>query len=98
MRKYLFLKPGRYQFAARYDAIEDAPDGEVRWDMQCLSAKGNSIAWFSVSPINIGKSATAQGFSLDGKCPHQMLNMQVAGGSNQQGIEFILRSVNVASR
>ena len=98
MRKYLFLKPGRYRFAARYDAIEDAPDGEIRWDMQCLSAKGNSIVWFSVSPINKGKSATAQDFSLDGKCPHQMLNMQVAGGSNQQGIEFILRSVNIASR
>jgi hypothetical protein len=98
MRKYLFLKPGSYRFAARYLAQDNAPDSEVRWDLQCLSASGNTAKWFVATPVRQGSFATTQEFALGNDCPNQMLVLQVAGGSGQLGAEFTLRSVDIARR
>ena len=98
MRKYLFLKPGNYRFAASYDAAEGAADGEIRWDLQCLSAAGNTSAWFTALPIVKGKTATVKDFTLGSDCANQLLMLQVAGGSGQLGAEFTLRSVDITRR
>jgi hypothetical protein len=98
MRKYLFLKPGSYRFAASYDSADGAADGDIRWDLQCLSAKGNSNAWFTTASVAKGKSATVKDFTLGGDCANQMLVLQVAGGSGQLGAEFTLRSVDIIRR
>jgi hypothetical protein len=98
MRKYLFLKPGNYRFAARYSAQESAPDGEIRWDLQCLSAAGNSSKWFTAAPIRRGQASDAQEFSLGADCAYQMLILQLAGGSGQLGAEFTLQSVDITRR
>ena len=98
MRKYLFLKPGDYKFIANYEAQESAPDSEIRWDMQCLSASSNIGRWFATTPVRKGRSATAQEFSLDAECPYQILSLQLAGGSSQLGAEFTLRSIDITSR
>jgi hypothetical protein len=95
MRKYLFLKPGSYQFSALYDAQEAAPDSEIRWDLQCLSAAGNSSKWFTTSPVRKGRASDVQEFTLGAECPYQMLQLQLAGGSGQLGAEFTLRSVDI---
>jgi hypothetical protein len=98
MRKYLFLKPGNYRFAARYLAQESAPDSEIRWDLQCLSASGNAAKWFVATPVGQGSFAAAQDFTLGSDCANQMLVLQVAGGSGQLGTEFTLRSVDILRR
>lgn len=98
MRKYLFLKPGDYSFAARYSAQETAPDSEVRWDLQCLSAAGNVAKWFVATPVRQGSFSSTQDFSIGADCPNQVLAFQVAGGSGQLGAEFTLRSVDVRRR
>lgn len=98
MRKILFLKPGDYRFAANYDAVEGASDGEIRWDLQCLSAKGNNAVWFSTDTVDKGKSATVKDFTLGPDCPNQMLVLQLAGGDGQLGAEFNLRSVAITRR
>ncbi len=98
MRKYLFLKPGSYRFAANYDAAEGADNAEIRWDLQCLSAKGNSSAWFAATPVRKGRSATAQEFEIGSNCANQMLMLQLAGGSSQIGTEFVLQSVDITRR
>lgn len=98
MRKYLFLKPGTYRFASSYDAAEGAPDAEIRWDLQCMSAKGNKSAWFTTTPVAKGKSANLQDFSLGADCPNQMLLLQLAGGNGQLGAEFVLNSVDIITR
>ena len=98
MRKVLFLKPGNYRFAARYSALESAPDGEIRWDLQCLSAAGNRSQWFTASPVRKGQGSAVQEFSLGAECPYQMLILQVAGGSGQLGTEFTLQSVDITRR
>jgi tetratricopeptide (TPR) repeat protein len=98
MRKYLFLKPGNYRFAAHYDAAEGASDAEIRWDLQCLSANTNSSAWFTTRSVAKGKSATVQDFTLGSDCPHQMLMLQLAGGNGQLGAEFVLHSVEIMRR
>lgn len=98
MRKYLFLVPGNYRFAARYDAQESAPDSELRWNMQCLAASGNVMKWSASTEVRKGRSAVAEEFSLGDDCLYQMLSLQVAGGSSQLGAEFTLRSVDIARR
>jgi hypothetical protein len=98
MRKYLFLKPGNYSFAANYDAVEGAADSEIRWDLQCLSAAGNTGIWFTTSPVAKGKTATVKDFTLEADCANQLLLLQLAGGSGQLGAEFTLRSVDITRR
>ena len=98
MRKYLFLKPGNYRLFASYDAVEGAPDGEIRWVLMCLSTSGNTEAWFATSPVAKGKTVTVKDFTLAADCSNQLLAMQVAGGSGQLGAEFLLRSVDIKRR
>ncbi len=98
MRKYMFLKPGNYRFAASYEAAEGAADSEIRWDFQCLSAKGNTNIWFAATPVRQGRTATAREFNISGDCANQMLVLQLAGGSSQIGAEFVLRSVDITRR
>ncbi|WP_373476703.1 hypothetical protein [Sphingorhabdus sp.] len=95
MRKYLFLKPGNYRFSARYEAQDIAADSDIRWNLSCLSAKGNVSKWFTNTAVKSGRSSSIQNFSLGSDCPHQMLQLQLAGGSGQLGAEFILRSVDI---
>lgn len=95
MRKLLFLKPGSYRFTAQYDAQSSAPDSEIRWDLSCVSAKGNNGKWFTSRTVQAGRSGDVQSFTLGADCPHQLLQLQLAGGSGQLGAEFVLRSVQI---
>lgn len=97
MRKFLFLKPGTYRFVAQYDVQSSAPDSEIRWDLSCVSQKGNVAKWFTSRPMKAGRSGDVQNFTLGADCPHQLLQLQLAGGSGQLGAEFVLRSVDVVS-
>jgi hypothetical protein len=98
MRKMLFLEPGIYRFEARYSALEGVSDAEIRWDLQCISAAGTVGKWFIATPVRRGNFAQVQDFNIDKACPNQLLIMQAAGGSNQLGAEFTLRSVDITSR
>ena len=98
MRKYLFLRPGAYRFAASYDGNDRSNEGAIRWEMQCLSAKENRVVWSATTPVSKGRLATVQTFSVGIDCPNQMLMLQLAGGSSQTGAELTLRSVVIASR
>ena len=98
MRKNLFFKPGNYRFAARYMAQDSASDSAVRWELQCLSASGNTPKWVAATPVSQGSFATTQDFTLGADCANQLLVLQVAGGSGQLGAEFTLRSVDIARR
>ncbi len=95
MRKLLFLKPGTYRFAAQYEAQSSAPDSEIRWDLLCASPKGNVSKWFTSRAVKTGRSGDVQSFTLGADCPHQLLQLQLAGGSGQLGAEFVLRSVDI---
>ncbi len=95
MRKYLFLKPGQYQFRASYSALDASPDAEIRWDLQCLRGGDASGQWFNDRP---GRERAVCQFArliFDADCPYQMLVLQLAGGSSQTGTEFTLHSVSL---
>lgn len=95
MRKFLFLKPGNYRFSAQFEAQDNAADSEIRWELSCLSSEGNVSKWFTSTAVTSGRSKSNQNFSLGSDCPHQMIQMQLAGGSGQLGADFILRSVDI---
>ena len=98
MRKILFLEPGNYRFQARYSALEAVSDAEIRWDMQCIKPEGNVAKWFVDTPVRKGNFAQSQDFAIGNDCRTQLLVLQTAGGSNQLGAEFTLRSVDIISR
>ena len=98
MRKMLFLDPGNYRFQAQYSAIEGVSDAEIRWDLQCVSAKGNVGKWFVDTPVRKGNFGQTQDFSIGNDCRTQLLVLQAAGGSNQLGAEFTLRSVDITPK
>jgi hypothetical protein len=95
MRKYLFLNPGSYGFSAQYEAQQTAPDSEIRWDLTCVSQKAPTSKWFINKAVMSGKTGDFKTFTLTTDCPHQLLTLQLAGGSGQLGAEFILRSVDI---
>ena len=95
LRKYLFLKSGSYRFSAKYEAQYSAPESEIRWDLQCLSAMGNVSAWFATTTVRKGRSAATQDFTITPDCANQMLTLQLAGGSGQLGTEFVIRSIDI---
>lgn len=98
MHKYIFLRPGKYRFSAKYEAQYSAPESEIRWDLQCLSAKGNVIAWFATTTVRKGRSAATQDFTITPDCANQMLTLQLAGGSGQLGTEFVIRLIDIVHR
>jgi hypothetical protein len=95
MRKILFLNPGPYRFQANYSAVESSPDAEIRWDLLCLKAAGPSALWFTVDRVKSGRFSNAQKLDIPADCPHQMLTLQLAGGSSQAGMEFTLNSLSL---
>ena len=95
MRKYLFLKPGNYRFSAQYEAQQSAADSDIRWDLICASQKTPISKWFTNKAVKSGRSGDTKAFTLTPDCPHQLLLLQVAGGSGQLGAEFVLRSVDI---
>lgn len=95
MRKYLFLKPGRYRFSAQYEAQQSAPDSNIRWDLACVSQKAAITKWFTNKAVTSGRTGDLKTFTVTTDCPHQLLSLQVAGGSGQLGAEFVLRSVDI---
>ena len=98
MRKYIFLKPGSYQFSAQYDSVDDVLDSEIRWEMQCLSSNATTSKWVSAAPLQKGRSSATEAFEIGADCPNQMLILQLAGGNSQTGMEFTLRSVAIKQR
>jgi hypothetical protein len=60
-----------------------------------MSPAGNVGKWFVSTPVRRGNFAQVQDFNIDKACPSQLLILQAAGGSNQLGAEFTLRSVDV---
>lgn len=98
MRKYLFLKPGNYRFAAQYEAQDGAPDSDIRWELTCVSAKPPVSLWVSNQAVAKGRSGDVQDFAIGADCPSQMLQLQLAGGSGQLGAELTIRSVAVTRR
>lgn len=98
MRKLLFLEPGSYRFQAQYAALDAVSDAEIRWDLQCMTPAGNVGKWFVDTPIRKGNFAQMQDFTVGNDCRAQLLILQAAGGSNQLGAEFTLRSVDVTPK
>lgn len=98
LRKYMFLTPGNYRFTSRFSALDGAPDSEVRWDLQCVKAGGNTSAWFVATPVQKGQFGLTQDFNIGSDCRAQLLVLQTAGGSSQLGAEFTLRSVDILAR
>ena len=95
LRKYMFLAPDNYRFASRFSALDGASDSEVRWELQCVKAAGNTSAWFVAKPVQKGQFGLAQDFSIGSDCRTQLLILQTAGGSSQLGAEFTVTSVDI---
>ena len=98
MRKMLFLDPGSYRFRVQYSALDGVSDAEIRWDLYCVSAKGNVGKWFVDTPVRKGNFGQTQDFSIGSDCRTQLLVLQAAGGSSQLGAEFTVRSVNITPK
>ena len=95
LRKYMFLAPDNYRFASRFSALDGASDSEVRWELQCVKAAGNTSAWFVAKPVQKGQFGLVQDFSIGSDCRTQLLILQTAGGSSQLGAEFTVTSVDI---
>lgn len=95
IQKLLFLKPGRYRFDAAYAAEDAVSDAELRWDLQCVTAKDSPSLWTQNARLLKGRSHSSRDFAIGADCPVQRLIFQLAGGSGQLGADVTLRSVSI---
>ncbi len=95
IQKLLFLKTGRYRFAAGYAAEDAIPDAELRWDLQCVTDKATPSLWTENARLLKGNSQSSRDFVIGTDCPVQRLVFQLAGGSGQLGADVTLRSVSI---
>jgi hypothetical protein len=90
-RKLLFLKPGRRILSSAVEWIAFPSDGEATWRLMCEDAGKLRLIWSA--PLR-GLSSAAP-IDIPGNCTVQFLDLAVAGGSAQTGVEFILDRISL---
>ena len=97
-RKLLFLPTGKYQINISHKSDSCPSNAEVTWDMQCLiSNRGAKLLWSETVPVSRGGFSVTGVFSVDSSCDAEMINLNVAGGSDQLGTEFSIEKVSISS-
>ena len=97
-RKLLFLPTGRYRINVSHKSDSSPSNAEATWDIQCLLANsGTKLLWSETVPVSRGGFSVIGAFSVDSSCDAEMINLNVAGGSDQLGTEFSVEKVSISS-
>lgn len=87
LRKLMYLQPGTYTLSERRQIIAPSDHASVKWSLTCVTATTSSKVWEGAStpgglPGPVGPIVVPSG------CPHQLLELSVAGGESQSGLEL----------
>lgn len=95
MRKFMFLKPGRYRLVARQSAPDTAPDARAEWIVQCLADEKATPVGSESLAVTSGKSVAEVRFDISPECRAQAIVLQAQGGSEQGGAEFSVERIEL---
>lgn len=90
-QKLLVLPPGQYRFAFKMDSIDRGADGTISWRLRCLEPAVSKALWQIESVYQGGGSDMVIGVG----CRVQLLELLVAGGSGQTGMEATISGISL---
>lgn len=93
LRKLLFLTAGNYSFRQNLEFVNFNNEADIRWQIKCARNDTDSVIWQSKYRQS-GLSPTEEVF-IPADCPVQFLETLVAGGSDQNGAELIVRFIEL---
>lgn len=91
-RRLLFLPPGRYGIRERIQIVNPGTEAERYWSVNCGAAEGKWRRIYSSSDANDKRPAV---FTIPTQCPAQLIEFNVAGGTDQDGIELLINDFSL---
>ena len=90
VRKLLYLTPGNYSFSEIRKLLRFDKDAAAYWNIYCIREAQLVPIWRNdINSVNL---------SITPNCPAQMLDLIMAGGSDQNGAEVVIKSVSFVKR
>lgn len=87
-RRLLLLPAGRYTIRQRVQMLNPGTEAEFYWSMNCAAQNGK---WRQIYNGRDTGSRPADAFTIPTQCPAQLIEFNVAGGTDQDGIELLVR-------
>lgn len=87
-RRLLFLPPGRYAIRERIQIVNPGTEAEHYWSVNCAADKGKWRRIYSGSDADEKRPAQ---FTVPTQCPAQLIEFNVAGGTDQDGVELLVQ-------
>ncbi len=92
-RKLLFLPAGSYDWSGTTDLTQMAPEATAKIVLSCYSAPGK---WARSGEFPLRNGANRFAISVPGKCPAQLLSIELVGADNQADSSMTLGSMALA--
>lgn len=92
LRKLLFLPTGRYRLDYSVEAIRIGAETGATWQVSCANNNGSELG---EQALNLGSPQGTMTFVVPESCHAILLDLAVAGGSEQSGAEIMLKSLDV---
>jgi len=89
-RKLIVVKPGRYTFEAVQAISASGRDAAMQW--QAICAQQQTILWTSPAESRLGRIIVSQSFDVPEACTALWIDLNVAGGASEGGLEAIVKS------
>lgn len=91
LRKLLFLPTGRYRLDYSIEATRVGAETGATWQVSCA----NNGSELGEQALNLGSPQGTVTFVVPESCHAILLDLAVAGGSDQSGAEIMLKSLDV---
>jgi hypothetical protein len=89
-RKFLYLTPGEYEFAQAQELIKLDNGAMAKLNLRCASGSNGQTLWQN------GENAdNSRPVLIPVNCEAQIVELEVAGGADQNGAELIIRSMSL---
>jgi hypothetical protein len=93
LARLLYLPSGVYFLSEKASFTKRSSGADAFWQLRCASKNSGRVLW-----AGQGKESSASMIVVPIDCSAQTIELQVAGGSGQVGLEYLIESFDIKSR
>lgn len=90
VRRVMRLKPGAYKLSEARSLIVGDASATAHWNVKCLQGTAPILLWTGPTGRIDYNASGAPGPTIPGNCSSQLIELVVAGGTGQQGMELVI--------
>lgn len=95
LAKLLYLPPGPYALY-QSNMVQQFGHTEIRWQLKCLSAEGEALAWKSPDLLSMGANVRTKGPNIAPSCYPQKLELVVLADSSERDLDLLVRDFRLS--